>query len=83
MPDYVPGQRYPMSMPDALTVMRHGWPAVRGTPDLSRGRTFIKAPCEWEFWTYDGRKVSFSYSAHGCLVAQSREPDPQRPAPLS
>lgn len=82
MADYIPGQRYPMTMAEANTVMKQGWPIVSGTPDLSRGRLFLKAPGEWEFWTTDGRKVSFSVGPHSIIVSQSKKPDPERPEPL-
>jgi hypothetical protein len=81
--DFVAGERYPMTEEEARKVMRHGWPAVRGTPDTGRGRRFLKAPCGWEFWTTDGRKVEFDLGPGGLVVSQSREPDPDRPPPLA
>lgn len=82
MPEFVPGQRYPMTLDEANAVLRAGWPVAHGLPDLSRGRRFLKTPADWEFWMADGRKVSFSYGFHGVLVSVGKTPDPDRPEPL-
>jgi hypothetical protein len=81
MPDFVVGEWYPMTQQQANAVMSAGRPLVSGTPDLSRGRRFLKATGDWEFWTTDGRKVSCSFGA-ALIVSQSRVPDPERPEPL-
>lgn len=83
MADYVAGERYPMTASEAATVMRAGWPITNGTPDLTRGRRFLAAPGKWEFWTTDGRKVSFEICSDGGMIAsQGKKPDPERPEPL-
>jgi hypothetical protein len=83
MPEYEVGKRYPMTAKEAATVMRVGWPIVSGTPDLTRGRLFVKAPGSWAFWTTDGRKVTFDVLPDGGhIVSQSKKPDPERPEPL-
>lgn len=82
MPDFVPGQRYPITADEAYAVLRAGWPITYGLPDLSRGRRFLKEPGTWEFWMADGRKVHFSVGIHGLIVSMSKQPDPDRPEPL-
>lgn len=79
---FEPGQRYPLTATQATQVMRQLWPIATGTPDLSRGRRFLKAPCQWEFWTTDRHKIEFTFE-HGCFCgSRSKTPDPDIPPPL-
>ena len=81
--EYVIGERYPLPLSEALKVVEEMWPMVMGTPDESRGRRFLKAPCDWEFWMEDGTKVSFSFTPGQAFIAsQSSEPDPNIPEPM-
>jgi hypothetical protein len=82
MPDFVPGERYPVTTEMAAAVMRHGWPAVVGQVDITRGRRFVKAPCTWQFWTTNGHRVDFDHGPSGLIISQTREPDPELPPPL-
>ena len=84
MTTYIPGQRYSMTMSDVTPILSKMWPVVRSKPDLSRGRRFVKEPCDWEFWMEDGTKVSFSFNPGEHFIAsQSRERDPERPEIMS
>lgn len=82
MPEFIPGQRYPMSADMANAVIKRGWPVVHGIPDLERGRTFMKAPGDWEFWTLEGYKITCSIG-DSIVVSMSKKPDPNRPPPLN
>jgi hypothetical protein len=79
---FTPGKRYPLTAAEAANIMRHGWPAVTGEADLSRGRQFVGGIGEWQFWTTDGRRVDLTIDSHGIVLSQSKCPDPNRPEPL-
>lgn len=80
---FVEGHRYPMDRQMAMAVMRQGWPIASGEPDVKRGRRFVKAPGDWEFWTKDGHKISFSVGHGSVIVSKSKSPDPELPEPLT
>lgn len=81
--NYVVGQRYPLTLELILAIAHHASPAFGGEIDLSRGWRFLGTPCQWEFWTTDGRKVQIEHApGKGYVCSQSPEPDPERPEPL-
>lgn len=88
--DYIEGERYPLTPEDfqklisatgtSLTLM------LTGKADYARGRRYVKAPGDWEFWNEKGNKISahLSNTAQGpvVIVSVSKEIDADRPDEL-
>jgi len=79
-------ERKPITMPEInklISILGLGaWVVELRNVDLKRGRSNISKDEVW-MWTKKGHKITLMVCSDGGFIAsQSKEPDPDRPAPL-
>lgn len=90
MDNCIIGERYPLTPDDYQKLVNATGTSLTfilvGSVDYSRGRRYVKAPGDWEFWNEKGNKVSahLSHTAQGpvVMVSVAKEVDDARPEPM-